>query len=98
MELRIRRRVDLPDMSTEEMYKKFGGRSISDLQPSEEQITKILRSTGKYTPEDELNCGACGYSPAGRKLLLYSRGRRSCPCVCLMLWPGGVHVQRGSWM
>ena len=66
---------DLPDMSTEEMYKKFGDRSISDLQPSEEQIKRILRSTGKYTPEDELNCGACGYSTCREKAVAVFQGK-----------------------
>jgi PAS domain-containing protein len=28
---------------------------------SELQITEALRSVGKYSPEDELNCGGCGY-------------------------------------
>ena len=28
---------------------------------SEEQIRAVLMETGKNTPEDELNCGACGY-------------------------------------
>ena len=66
---------DLPYMSEDEMYKKFGDRSISDLQPSEEQITRILRSTGKYTPEDELNCGACGYSTCREKAVAVFQGK-----------------------
>lgn len=66
---------DLPDMSTEEMYRRFGDRSISDLQPSEEQIIKILRSTGKYTTEDELNCGACGYSTCREKAVAVFQGK-----------------------
>ena len=66
---------ELPEMSAEEMYKKFGDRSISDLQPSEEQITRILRSTGKYTPEDELNCGACGYSTCREKAVAVFQGK-----------------------
>jgi iron only hydrogenase large subunit-like protein/uncharacterized Fe-S cluster-containing protein len=28
----------------------------------EEQIRKVLEQTGKLSPEDQLNCGACGYS------------------------------------
>ncbi len=66
---------DLPHMSDEEMYKKFGDRSISDLRPSEEQIARILRSTGKYTPEDELNCGACGYSTCREKAIAVFQGK-----------------------
>lgn len=34
---------------------------------TEAQITEILHKTGKYTPEDELNCGACGYSSCREK-------------------------------
>ncbi|HEX7357203.1 MAG TPA: ATP-binding protein, partial [Ignavibacteriaceae bacterium] len=29
--------------------------------PSEEKIKEILAQTKKFTPKDELNCGACGY-------------------------------------
>ena len=71
-------------MRPEEMAKKFGGRSLSDPMPSEEQITRILRSTGKYSPADELNCGACGYSTCRKRPRLFSRERRNCLCVCLM--------------
>lgn len=34
---------------------------------TEAQITEILHKTGKFTPEDELNCGACGYSSCREK-------------------------------
>lgn len=34
---------------------------------SEREIDAILRSTGKYKPEDELNCGACGYATCREK-------------------------------
>lgn len=41
-------------------------RSYADLdqrlrQPAGEDITAILQRMGKFKPEDELNCGACGY-------------------------------------
>jgi len=29
--------------------------------PSKEQISRVLNEMGKFSPEDELNCGACGY-------------------------------------
>ncbi len=35
--------------------------------PSNSQIEKILRNTGKYSPEDELNCGTCGYDTCRKK-------------------------------
>jgi len=43
-------------------FKKiFTDRSLHDPQPTEEQIEELLRLTDKLTPEDQLNCGACGY-------------------------------------
>ncbi|NLV30009.1 MAG: 4Fe-4S dicluster domain-containing protein [Acidobacteria bacterium] len=30
-------------------------------EPTEEEIRNVLARTNKFTPEDELNCGACGY-------------------------------------
>ena len=36
-------------------------------KPTEEDIAKILAATGKFKPEDELNCGACGYNTCREK-------------------------------
>ncbi len=36
-------------------------REIPKVTASEEAIRAVLAQTGKTTPEDELNCGACGY-------------------------------------
>ena len=38
-----------------------------DSEPTEEQIKEVLERTGKYSREDELNCGACGYSTCREK-------------------------------
>lgn len=35
--------------------------------PTEEKIREVLAKTGKVKPEDELNCGACGYSSCREK-------------------------------
>lgn len=47
--------------------KNFEDRSPKDPMPTEEQIQEILRMTGKTRPEDELNCGACGYPTCREK-------------------------------
>lgn len=66
---------DLPDMSTEELAKRFGNRGLDDRMPTEEQIRRILMSTGKYSKEDELNCGACGYSTCREKAVAVFQGK-----------------------
>ncbi|MEY8353368.1 [Fe-Fe] hydrogenase large subunit C-terminal domain-containing protein [Lachnospiraceae bacterium 54-53] len=47
--------------------KRFIDRAPRDLMPTEIQIRQILKMTGKTRPEDELNCGACGYSTCREK-------------------------------
>lgn len=36
--------------------------AVSDEPFSDAQITSELKAVGKFTPEDELNCGGCGYN------------------------------------
>ena len=40
----------------------------------EEQIREVLHRVDKYTPEDELNCGACGYPTCRDKAIATLRG------------------------
>ncbi len=40
---------------------------FTSVEPTEEQIREVLARTGKFTKEDELNCGACGYSTCREK-------------------------------
>lgn len=42
--------------------REFHDRDQRRPYPSEERIREILAETEKYSPKDELNCGACGYS------------------------------------
>ncbi|MDU4960667.1 MAG: [Fe-Fe] hydrogenase large subunit C-terminal domain-containing protein [Sporomusaceae bacterium] len=34
---------------------------VARSMPTEQEVREILRLTGKYSPADEKNCGACGY-------------------------------------
>lgn len=42
--------------------------------PSEEEIRKILEMTNKFSKEDELNCGACGYNTCREKAIAVGQG------------------------
>ena len=44
-------------------------------EPSAEQLEKILNRMGKKNPEDELNCGICGYSTCREKAKAVFLGR-----------------------
>lgn len=44
-------------------------------EPSEAVITEILRKMGKTKPEDELNCGSCGYDTCRKKAVAIFQGK-----------------------
>lgn len=43
--------------------------------PSEQEITEILHKMGKMRPEQELNCGSCGYDTCREKAIAIYRGK-----------------------
>ena len=44
------------------------------ITPPDYEIRAILEATGKYKPEDELNCGACGYPTCRDKAIAVYNG------------------------
>ena len=52
-----------------ELAKTYCDHSAREMMPTEEQIREILAMTGKTSPEDELNCGACGYFTCREKAI-----------------------------
>lgn len=49
---------------------------------AEEQIKEVLASIGKYLPEDELNCMACGYDSCREKAIAVLEGLAE-PDMCM---------------
>lgn len=52
----------------------YQAESESMAEFSEEEIRKVMAATGKMTPGDELNCGACGYDSCRDKAIAVLRG------------------------
>ncbi|MBQ9772438.1 MAG: 4Fe-4S binding protein [Lentisphaeria bacterium] len=46
----------------EHIGNKFSAESLPECHTSEKELTIALAKVGKFTREDELNCGACGYN------------------------------------
>ena len=44
-------------------------------QPSEKEISDELKKMGKLKPEDELNCGSCGYNTCREKAIAIIEGK-----------------------
>lgn len=53
----------------------FSDHSQKEKLPSEEEIRDILSKTGKTKPEQELNCGACGYPTCRDKAIAVFQGK-----------------------
>lgn len=54
--------LDPPDFR-----RSFSPSPVPKPEVPEEEIRRILALTGKFTPQDELNCGACGYNTCREK-------------------------------
>lgn len=65
--------VDQP--AVQYMKKPFGQIVLEGKNPSEKEITDILHNMGKYKPEDELNCGSCGYNTCREKAIAVFEGK-----------------------
>lgn len=58
---------DVAQPEPRDMRKYFDRIALHDSVPTEADITDILKKMGKYRPEDELNCGSCGYNTCREK-------------------------------
>ncbi|MBQ0005403.1 MAG: 4Fe-4S binding protein [Clostridiales bacterium] len=66
---------NIPEESCERLTKIFDDLSEEKDIPSEAQITDILKQMSKINPEDELNCGTCGYETCREKAIAVYQGK-----------------------
>lgn len=57
----------LKDIKDIDFSKEFIDKSIVHVEVNEDEIIKIMHEMGKFEPEDELNCGVCGYNTCREK-------------------------------
>ena len=65
--------VDQPDRFS--LKKHFTLIEKKTQDPSESEITEILHQMGKFRPEQELNCGTCGYNTCRDKAIAVYHGK-----------------------
>ena len=58
---------DVPQPDKELLCKRNAAEPVVRPTPSEAEIREILSKLGKIRPEDELNCGSCGYDSCREK-------------------------------
>ncbi len=76
---RVPCRIDQPDLryparDWPPLERTYSDRKEHVPEFSEEQIQEVLHRVNKYTPDDELNCGACGYPTCREKAVATLRG------------------------
>ena len=65
--------VDQPDPL--ELKKGFASIAQEYPVPSEAEIYSVMRQMGKFRPEQELNCGSCGYNTCREKAIAICQGK-----------------------
>ena len=64
----------MDQMSDLDMSRTFYSRDQRIEDPAEESICEILQRMGKFSKEDELNCGACGYETCREHAIAIYKG------------------------
>ncbi|MBN2311824.1 MAG: 4Fe-4S binding protein [Candidatus Hydrogenedentes bacterium] len=65
---------DLKEFEDVHLGRAFSARNLTLPQPSEAEIVEALREMRKSRPEDQLNCGACGYPTCREKAIAVCQG------------------------
>ena len=64
------------DMPTErELFKNIQYMGTKRSMPGTREIEEVLKKMGKTKPEDELNCGSCGYNTCREKAIAVCQGK-----------------------
>ncbi len=65
-----------------DLSRSFANQDIELLQPLPEDVDRALEAMKKLSPEDQLNCGACGYPTCREKAIAVCQGLAE-PEMCL---------------
>ena len=63
------------EVNPAELKKRFAYIEHKLAQPTESEITSVMRQMGKFKPSDELNCGSCGYNSCRDKAIAICQGK-----------------------
>jgi len=72
----------LAEFEDVDFSRSFTRQNLKLRQPTEEEIAAALKAMKKLAPEDQLNCGACGYPSCREKAIAVSQGLAE-PEMCL---------------
>ncbi|MFZ5953396.1 MAG: [Fe-Fe] hydrogenase large subunit C-terminal domain-containing protein, partial [Candidatus Rifleibacteriota bacterium] len=73
---------DVEEFSSLDLTRSYRKKDQRQEDPGDEVIKMILAEMGKFSPEDELNCGACGYETCREHALAIFQNLAECE-MCL---------------
>lgn len=65
----------VPQPDSMDLKKDITYIGLSTKQPSELEIATVMRQMGKFSREQELNCGSCGYNTCREKAIAVCQGK-----------------------
>jgi PAS domain S-box-containing protein len=71
---RCQKEIVIPREEWPDLSRTYKDRKVYRTEYTEEQIREVLHRVNKFTRDDELNCGACGYSTCREKAVATLRG------------------------
>jgi signal transduction histidine kinase/iron only hydrogenase large subunit-like protein len=81
---------EIEDYGRMDLSREFADRKQVEQMPSEQEIEQILRTMGKESPQDYLDCGACGYDTCRNHAIAIIRGLAENE-MCLPFTIGKLH-------
>jgi uncharacterized Fe-S cluster-containing protein len=66
---------DVTMPASEKLVKSFKYKRVNIVRPGGDAIKNALQKMGKFKPEDELNCGSCGYNTCRDKAIATIDGK-----------------------
>ncbi|NQT50518.1 4Fe-4S dicluster domain-containing protein, partial [bacterium] len=67
-------RSDMASFADLDLSRRYTANDKRVPAPSEDELSRILARMGKHSPEDELNCGACGYETCNDHAIAIHKG------------------------
>jgi iron only hydrogenase large subunit-like protein len=77
--------IQLPRQPTMDIRSSFAVTPVAAPKPSEAQVREALKTVGKFSHEDELDCGGCGYNSCREfAVALFDQKAERSMCVTYM--------------
>lgn len=59
--------IDVKQTLSISIHRTFSDKQLKQIEPRRDEVINIMNKMGKYSIQDELNCGACGYTTCNEK-------------------------------